>query len=197
MNGCVGSAVWYHETDRSGRPLRFDSPSSGSYNDCTQSTETAIRRGKEEGTGIMSGRPQSSSPGNGPASESGTPAAWKILGFTAALLWLVIPIVVFFIFHKPLPSAAWERTGDSLIDLLAAGWIAWIGIGIGRRFLRGSGLNGLERTALSGALGLGALGLILLGVAWAGLLSGEMAALVCTGLTLLVSMPLVRDIASV
>ncbi len=144
----------------------------------------------------MSGHPVKTSLGTSPASDSGKRrSVSKTLVITAALLWLVVPIVIFFIFHKPLPAAALERVRDSLIDLLAAGWIVWIGIGIGRRFVAGGNLSGLERTALSGALGLGALGLIFLGIAWAGILSSGITALVCTALTLLVSVPLVRETA--
>lgn len=134
----------------------------------------------------------SSSPGN-PTPDEKTPIR-NVLIFLAALLWLMVPILVFNIFHKPLPPAALERVQDMLIDLLAAGWILWIGVGIGWRFVRGGTLSPLEKTALSGALGSGALGLICLGAAWAGILTGTIMILICAGLTLLVSIPLARDI---
>jgi hypothetical protein len=136
--------------------------------------------------------PSSSSPGIPPAGEK--TALRKALIFLAVFLWLMVPIAVFGIFHKPLPPAALETLRNLLIDLLAAGWIVWIGIGIGRRFVRDGELNPLEKTALAGALGLGALGLICLGLAWAGAMTSAAVIVLCAGLTLLVSLPLARDI---
>jgi hypothetical protein len=117
-----------------------------------------------------------------------------LLVFTAALLWLLIPISVFFIFHKPFPAEVWGRVRDALIDLLAAGWILWIGIGIGLRFVRRGERTALECFALSGALGLGVLSVIGLGAAAAGWMTRAGAAVFCAGATLLVSVPLAREI---
>ncbi len=131
--------------------------------------------------------------------------------FIAASLWVIVPIAVFYIFHKPFSPGAWERIGDALthfsadgaweripdasIDLSAAGWILWIAVGIGRPFFRDKQLSTTERIALSGALGLGALALLFLATAWAGIMTLAAVLVICAGLTLLVSIPMVRGIA--
>jgi hypothetical protein len=120
----------------------------------------------------------------------------RVLVFIAAFLWLIIPIAVFNIFHKPLPPEAWERIREMLIDLSAAGWILWIAVGIGRPFLHAGGMRSLERIAVSGALGLGTLALLFLGTAWAGMLTRTAVLVLCAGLTLLVSWPMLRGIAN-
>ncbi|MBN1439072.1 MAG: hypothetical protein JW929_06645 [Anaerolineales bacterium] len=115
--------------------------------------------------------------------------------FLAGLLWLMFPIMVFNIFHKPLPPAAWERIRDAIVDLLGAGWILWIGVGIGWRFFRNGPASVLEKSALAGALGCGALGLLGLAAAWAGMMTGISVILACALLTPAVSIPLLREIA--
>ncbi|MGB7538609.1 MAG: hypothetical protein WBM17_08735 [Anaerolineales bacterium] len=119
----------------------------------------------------------------------------RVLIFCAAFAGLILPIAVFYIFHKPIPPAAWERIRDALVDLTAAGWILWIGVGIGRRFFRDMGITALERIALSAALGLGMLALLFLVTAWAGIMTRAASLAICAGLTLLVSIPLARRIA--
>jgi hypothetical protein len=119
----------------------------------------------------------------------------RILFFCAAFLWLILPIAVFYIFHKPLPPAAWERLRDALIDLSAAGWILWIAVGLGRRFLRDGEITAPERIALSGGLGLGILALLFLATAWVGIMTRAAALAICAGLTLVVSIPMARRIA--
>jgi hypothetical protein len=138
--------------------------------------------------------PSPSSPPRNAAVAGVKTALRRALIFLATFLWLMVPIAVFGIFHKPLPPAALAVLRDSLADLLAAGWILWIGIGIGRRFVRDGVLSTAEKTALAGALGLGALGLICLGLAWAGALTAAAILVVCIALTALVSLPLARDI---
>ncbi len=81
---------------------------------------------------------------------------------------MALPLV-FYVFHKPLPTLAFERARNILIDLLGAGGILWIGAGIGWRFVRNGGVSTLEQIALSEAVGLGALGMLFLAAAWAGL----------------------------
>jgi hypothetical protein len=127
--------------------------------------------------------------GNGKATVRGT------LIFAAAFFWLIAPIAVFFIFHKPFPAETWDRLREMAADLLAAGWILWIAIGIGRPFFQGDPIPLLERIALSGALGLGVLGLSVLGIVWAGIPAGAAVSLLCIILTLVVSVPLIRGIA--
>jgi hypothetical protein len=118
----------------------------------------------------------------------------RILTFAAVFLWMAGIVAVFYIFHKPLPPAAWERIRDASIDLLAAGWMIWIGIGVGRFFLPKEGISAGERIALSGALGLGAASLAFLIFTWAGLFTRLAVFLICALLTLAVSLPLARDI---
>jgi hypothetical protein len=142
----------------------------------------------------MTDRSQVGTSPNGSPSEEKIPLR-RVLVFCAAFLWLILPIAVFYIFHKPLPPAAWERIRDVLIDLSTAGWILWIAAGIGRRFFRDAGLTALERIALSGALGLGMLALLFLAAAWAGLMTRAAVLVICAGLTLLVSIPMARRVA--
>jgi hypothetical protein len=149
---------------------------------------------------------QGTSPNGSPPEEKST--LRRVLVFSAAFAGLFLPIAVFYIFHKPLPPAAWEgirdvqaglsaagRIRDVLVDLSAAGWILWISVGIGRRFFRDMGITALERAALSGALGLGLLTLLFLAIAWAGIMNRATSLAICAGLTLLVSIPLARRIA--
>jgi hypothetical protein len=133
------------------------------------------------------------------SSSAGSPAGEKItvrsvLAFIAASLWVIVPIAVFYIFHKPFPAATWERIRDALVDLSAAGWILWIAVGIGRPFFRDREIFIPERMALSGALGLGALALLFLATAWAGIMTRAAVLILCAGLTLLVSIPMARGI---
>ncbi|MBN2086353.1 MAG: hypothetical protein JW748_14130 [Anaerolineales bacterium] len=144
------------------------------------------------------------SPKASPAGEKIT--VRRVLGFIAASLWVIVPIAVFYIFHKPFSPGAWERISDALthlsaagagerirdalVDLSAAGWILWISVGIGRPFFRDREISTPERIAISGALGLGTLALLFLGTAWAGWMTRSAALVLCAGLTLLVSRPM-------
>jgi hypothetical protein len=140
----------------------------------------------------MKDHPESPPSGKQPASRTGKAVSPSgVLVFTAVLLWLVLTITIFYVFHKPLPPEALERVRSALIDLAAAGWIVWIGIGIGRFFVPGGRLNIWERASLSGALGLGVLGLLFLAIIWAGIFSAAAAVVVGIVLTLFVTPPLV------
>jgi hypothetical protein len=142
----------------------------------------------------MAEQPRRNSPPNGsPSSEKNTLRA--VVMFLAALLWLVVPIAVFYIFHKPFPQATWERLRDVLIDLLVAGWILWIGIGLGRGIFRGGVFSPLEGIALSGAFGLAVLSVLFLAIAWAGILTTIAAVVLCVGLTIAASITLLREAA--
>ncbi len=151
---------------------------------------------------------QEASPNGSPTEEKLT--IRRVLVFIAASLWAIVPIAVFFIFHKPFSPGAWERIWDALTrlsavggwerirdalaDLSAAGWILWIGIGIGRPFFRDREISTPERIAISGALGLGVLALLFLAAAWAGIMTRAAALAICAGLTILVSIPAMRGI---
>jgi hypothetical protein len=115
--------------------------------------------------------------------------------FTAAFFWLIAPIAVFFIFHKPFPSETWDRLREMAVDLLAAGWMLWIAVGIGWLFFKDCAIPLLERIVLSGGLGLGVLGLGVLGLAWAGIPAGAAVFILFILLTLVVSVPLIRGVA--
>ncbi len=134
-----------------------------------------------------------------------------VLVFLAAAFWVIVPIAVFYIFHKPFSPGGWERVGnalthlsavgvwerlrDALADLSAAAWIVWIAVGVGRLFFQKWKMGALERTALSGAFGLGTLALLFLATAWAGIMTRTAVLAICAGLTFLVSIPMVRGIA--
>jgi hypothetical protein len=132
---------------------------------------------------------------NPPPPSGGAVSAGNILRFVSLLLLLVVPIGVYFIFHKPLPPEALGRLRGMVADLLGAGWILWVAFGIGRPFLRKTGLSGFERAALSGALGLGVLGILFLAAAWAGFFTNLLLTFLLAGLTVPVSLPLLRDVA--
>jgi hypothetical protein len=100
-------------------------------------------------------------------------SAGKILRFSVLLLLLVVPVAVYFIFHKPLPPEALERLRGMLLDLLGASCVLWAALGIGRPFLGNSGLSIREKAALAGAIGLGGLATLFLIVAWAGVFTGR------------------------
>ncbi len=93
------------------------------------------------------------------------------LVFFLALIWLLAIPLVFYVFHKPLPLPALQRVRDILIDLLGAGWIFWTAAGTGWFFLRDGKISFLEKIAMAEALGLGALSLLFLAIAWAGFFS--------------------------
>ncbi|MFN8453587.1 MAG: hypothetical protein U0401_02770 [Anaerolineae bacterium] len=106
----------------------------------------------------------------------------SLLGLGLLLIWLFGVFGSFYLIQKPFTPAAALAIVNALLDLLAAGWIGLLGLGLGRRLLRRLNLPGSFKTSgkveelssgeilvLSTALGLGALGLLTLGLGLAGL----------------------------
>lgn len=86
-------------------------------------------------------------------------------------LWVVLILVLFQLNHKPLAGAVLARCVESFIILAGVAWTVWIAEGVGRPWIRNGGWNILEQTALAGALGLGVLGVLTLGLAALGWIS--------------------------
>jgi hypothetical protein len=143
--------------------------------------------------------PNSSAPTSGrgkPAGgQSSAPSISQILVFLLSLLWLIAIPLIFYVFHKPLLPSALARAREMLIDLLGAGWILWVGAGAGWRFVRDAGTSILEKIALAEAVGLGILGLLILAIAWAGIFYAPVVVVLLILLTLLASIPLLRELA--
>jgi hypothetical protein len=132
--------------------------------------------------------------GDPSSGRSSPPSVSNIPAFVLALIWLVALPMVFYVFHKPLPPPALERLRNILIDLLGAGWIFWIGAGMGWRFVRKADISRLEKIALAEAAGLGIMSLLILGMAWANILYAPAVIVFFIFLTLLTSTPILRGI---
>jgi hypothetical protein len=128
------------------------------------------------------------------AGRGSPPSVLKILAFVLAALWLAVLPMIFYIFHKPLPPAGLERVRNILIDLAGAGWIFWVGAGMGWRIVRKEAIPLLEKIALAEAAGLGILSLLALGMAWAGIFYPPVVVVLLILLTLLTSVPMLRGI---
>jgi hypothetical protein len=109
----------------------------------------------------------------------------QILIAIVLLIWISGLVSAFYIFHKPLSATAMERAVQALVDLLAAMVIAGVAGGLGWRLSAWSAREGLERFALSGALGLGALGLLMLALSALGLATNATVLLLLGALAIL------------
>jgi hypothetical protein len=134
---------------------------------------------------------RSGDPGSG---RSSPPPVSKILVFVLALIWLVVLPMIFYVFHKPLPPAALERVRNMLVDLAGAGWIFWVGAGLGWRFVRKEDISLLEKLVLAEGAGLGIMSLLILGMAWAKIIYAPVVIGLLILLTLLTSIPILRRI---
>lgn len=104
----------------------------------------------------------------------------QIKGFAAALfiLWAFFVLASFYAVQKPFTAANGAAAARVLLDLLAAGWLALLALGLGSRLLQqfffaaGAPQNrmGPETVLFGAGLGLGLLGLLGLGLGLAGLL---------------------------
>lgn len=108
--------------------------------------------------------------------------SWLLSGLF--ILWVLAVLIGFYSVKEQKPFTPGQLAGlmNTLLDLLAAGWIGLLGLGLGQRLLRWLDLPGSSETSgkieelstgeifiLGTALGLGALGLLTLGLGLAGL----------------------------
>jgi 4-amino-4-deoxy-L-arabinose transferase-like glycosyltransferase len=95
---------------------------------------------------------------------------WLPIG--AFILWSFFVLVSFFAVQKPFSVANALAAGNALLDLLAAGWLALIGLAMGTWFLGRllpTDLPPIETVVLGTGLGMGALALLSLALGLAGL----------------------------
>jgi hypothetical protein len=117
-----------------------------------------------------------------PPVKPGIPLA-RLLAAVFILAWIFLILLLFFLNHKPLAAESLARFGALCLPLAGAVWILWVAEGIGRRLTGHATLNALERTALSGALGLGVISLLMLALAAAGWITGAAIAILLAVLT--------------
>jgi 4-amino-4-deoxy-L-arabinose transferase-like glycosyltransferase len=85
----------------------------------------------------------------------------------AFILWIFFVLASFFAVQKPFSATNLVAVGNSLLDILLAGWLVLIGLGVGVWLLRlivGADLALIDTSVLGTGLGLGALGLFWLGL---------------------------------
>lgn len=118
---------------------------------------------------------------------------WRwLLSVAAAMAWAFVVIALYYVVHKPIGLSNAAALLSALRDLLVAALVIGAGTGIGLRCLAragdmagGQGADALETLLFGAGLGLGALGLIMLGVGLVGgLYRPVMWALVIGGLAL-------------
>jgi 4-amino-4-deoxy-L-arabinose transferase-like glycosyltransferase len=151
----------------------FDKDSAVLYNDFDPSAFTATQI-----TGGMGG-PLDNTPRTRPGFSLS-----RLLTAVFLLAWVFIILLLFYLNHKPLPGDFLARIGAFCLPLAGAIWILWVAEGIGRPLTRDGTLNPLEKTALSGALGLGVLSLLALALAAVGWISGVAIAILLIALTI-------------
>jgi 4-amino-4-deoxy-L-arabinose transferase-like glycosyltransferase len=95
---------------------------------------------------------------------------WRLLLSGLFIVWVFGVFGLFYVIQKPFGPEAALAVFRSLLDLLAAGWIGLLGVGVGQRLLRPLEASPGESLIVGGGLGLGALGLLTLGLGLAGLL---------------------------
>lgn len=89
----------------------------------------------------------------------------------AFVLWIFFVLASFFAVQKPFTVENFAAVSNVLLDLLVAGWLALVGLGLGLWILRWlpADLWLIERIVLGAGLGLGFLGLLIFGLGLAGL----------------------------
>ncbi len=101
---------------------------------------------------------------------------WLLIG--AFILWSFFVLVSFFAVQKPFSVANALAAGNALLDLLAAGWLALIGLAMGTWFLGRllpTDLPPIETVVLGTGLGMGALALLSLALGLVGLFRSPVA----------------------
>jgi hypothetical protein len=108
------------------------------------------------------------------------------LGLALLLLWFFGGLALFYVIQKPFTPAAAAALAGAALNLLAAGWLGLLGLGLGHRLLvwlgllasrvgKGAGsfeMSTGEALVLGSGLGLGVLGLLALALGLAGLFYG-------------------------
>jgi 4-amino-4-deoxy-L-arabinose transferase-like glycosyltransferase len=108
---------------------------------------------------------------------------WLLIG--TLILWSFFVLASFFAVQKPFSVANALAAGNALLDLLAAGWLALVGLAMGTWFLRRllpTYLPPIETVVLGTGLGMGALALLSLGLGLAGFFRPAVAYGVTIGL---------------
>ncbi|HMQ51925.1 MAG TPA: hypothetical protein PKD98_07515, partial [Anaerolineae bacterium] len=111
------------------------------------------------------------------------------------VLWLFFVVGSFFTVQKPFGAETARAIAAVLLDLLAAGWLGLVALGLGAGLLERllPGRLVLAETLVFGAgLGLGLLGLAIFGLGLAGLFQPAVAYAATAALTALVARPLWR-----
>jgi 4-amino-4-deoxy-L-arabinose transferase-like glycosyltransferase len=118
---------------------------------------------------------------------------WLMLA--AFILWIFFVLASFFAVQKPFSAANILALGHMLLDLLVAGWLVLVGLGLGTWLLRlifGSDLTLIERLVLGTGLGWGILGLFWFGLGLLGRFQPAVAYGVTLALTIVVAPQLWR-----
>jgi 4-amino-4-deoxy-L-arabinose transferase-like glycosyltransferase len=111
----------------------------------------------------------------------------KLALISLFILWIFFTLSTFFVVQKPFSVANAVAVSRVLLDMLTAGWLGLVGLGLGswllERLLRGS-LSPGERVVFGTGLGLGLLGLLGLGLGLVGLFQPLVAYLIMVVLSL-------------
>jgi len=117
----------------------------------------------------------------------------KLLTITLFILWIFFVLATFFAVQKPFAAANALAMLNVLLDLLAAGWLVLVGLGLGSWLLNRvlpTGLSLLERLVFGTGLGLGALGLLAFGLGLLGLFHPAVAYGITVTLSVVVALQL-------
>ncbi len=120
-----------------------------------------------------------------------------LLGVALFILWIFFVLATFYAVQKPFSAATAAAAGNVFLDLLIAGWLILIALGLGRWILQRSQsvFSPGETIILGTSIGLGLLGFVSLAVGLAGLFH-PVAAYIVTILLTFLTLPSLIELAA-